>query len=273
MLDFLADMAAASAARSAEARNQTPERTLRERIDTVPPPTPLPRGFLLIAEIKRISPAAGQLAPSNTDIIARARDYTTGGASALSILTEPTRFGGSLEDLRAVASAVPTPIMRKDFLVDVYQILEARAHGASGILLIVKMLSDEALRTMLAAAADLNMFTLIEAFDEEDLARATELLPAKPSVLLGINTRDLRTLAVDSTRLESLSAHRPPNTPFIAESGIETPADITRITRLGYTGALVGTALMRSSNPAQLCRDMHAAALVSLACPATRSLR
>jgi indole-3-glycerol phosphate synthase len=273
MPDFLAEMAAASAARSAEARKRTPERTLRDRIKALPPPVPLPPGFLLIAEIKRISPAAGQLAAPHTDIIARAKHYTAGGAAVLSILTEPARFGGSLEDLAAVAAAVPTPVMRKDFLVDDYQVLEARAHSASGILLIVKMLSDESLRTMLATATELNMFTLIEAFDEEDVGRAAELLPTQPSALLGINTRDLRTLAVDPVRLESLAAHRPPNTPFIAESGIETPLDITRITKLGYSGALVGTALMRSKDPAQLCRDMNAAALASLAAIATRSMR
>src|SRR5690606_2524981 len=171
------------------------------------------------------------------------------------------------------------------------------AHGASGILLIVKMLTDAALRSMLAAATDLHMFTLIEAFDEEDLARTVELsqerggarFPActcslkgrttdslstpSPSILLGINTRDLRTLTVDPSRLESLAAHRPPNTPFIAESGIEAPADISRIVKLGYTGALVGTALMRSKNPAQLCRDMNAAALASIATIATRGAR
>ena len=155
---------------------------------------------------------------------------SAGGAAAVSVLTEPTEFFGSLEHLQAAAERLRPrgcPVMRKDFLVDSYQVLEARANGASGVLLIAAMLSDAKLEEMLAAAAELDLFVLLEAFDTDDLERLTQLaFPSAPQVLIGINSRDLKTLAVDFGRFGQLASLIRPDVPAVAESGIETVADL-----------------------------------------------
>jgi indole-3-glycerol phosphate synthase len=183
------------------------------------------------------------------------------------VLTEPSRFDGALEHLEDVAAAVPdTPVMRKDFLVEPVQVLEARKAGASGVLLITAMLSDDTLRAMLDAAFELGMFVLLEAFDENDLERSKVLLgnpadhdrAAAGKLLVGVNTRNLRTLEVDSARLERL-APLLPNAPCVAESGLKTADDAAAVAVWGYRLALVGSALMRSEDPAGLVRDMRAA--------------
>lgn len=258
--DFLQEMAAASRDRLDRARRKTPEDLLRQHAAEALPVRPLPRSFLLIAEVKRISPAAGPLAAADLSITEQAKQYAAGNASVISVLTEPTRFGGSLADLQSVTAAVPIPAMRKDFLVDPYQIIEARAHGASGVLLIIKMLDDDTLHQMIATAAAYGMFTLIEAFDREDLNRCSDLLQAaqvdQNFTLLGLNTRDLRNLSIRPERLAELADAFPPGCRRIAESGLDTPADIELAAAFGYGGALVGTALMRSAEPATLCRAM-----------------
>ena len=261
MPDFLAEMDALSRDRAERGRSELPERTLRDRIASLPPARrPALDTFILIAEIKRSSPSAGPLQSSDQDVTLRASEYIRGGAAVISVLTEPSRFRGSLGDLRDVSRTAGAPVMRKDFLVNPYQALEARAAGASGILLIMKILDDRMLAEMLGVARELGMFALIECFDREDLNRCAGLItppPANtPAVLLGLNTRDLRDLSVDPRRLEQLARAFPPGFPRIAESGIETPEDARRAAALGYHGALVGSALMRSSEPARLCREM-----------------
>jgi len=258
MSDFLNTMASLSLER-AEAAGTFSD------ADFDKPVVPLsPGGFDIIAEIKNRSPAEGTLADADSNRAKRARQYVDGGAAAISVLTEPSQFAGALEHLEEVVAAVPdTPVMRKDFLVESVQILEARKYGASGVLLIVAMRDDQSLREMLDCAADLGMFVLLECFDSGDLDRAAQLL-ANPSdrerveagqVLVGVNTRDLRTLRVDPDRLQLLAAELP-DALCVAESGLHTAGDAATAAGLGYRLGLVGTALMRSDDPAALVRAM-----------------
>ena len=261
MSDFLQTMATLSAERAATAGVIT-----AANLDK--PVVPLRLGaFDVIAEIKDRSPAEGGLATDGADRSERARQYAMGGAAAISVLTEPSRFDGALEHVEEVVAAVPdTPVMRKDFLVDPVQILEARRAGASGVLLIVTMLDDAALRAMLDCAAEHGLFVLLESFDELDLARASQLLDnsgdqqraERGELLFGVNTRDLRTLHVDPRRLQTLAPFLP-RARCVAESGLHSSADAATVAGLGYTLALVGTALMRSEDPAGLVGEMRAA--------------
>ena len=257
MSDFLQSMAESSAERAAAA-NPDPS-------DLDKPLVPITLdGFNVIAEIKDRSPAEGALATVKSDRAARARNYAHGGAAAISVLTEPSKFAGSLGHLQEVVAAVPnTPVMRKDFLVEPVQILEARSYGASGVLLIVTMLTDVKVREMLDCAAELGMFVLLESFDADDLARASRLLDnsgdqqraASGQLLFGINSRDLRTLHVDPERLAKLAPVLPAGY-CVAESGLHDADDAAAVAELGYRLALVGTALMRSDDPAALISAM-----------------
>lgn len=271
MADFLEQMAALSRERAESARRCYSD----DELD-LPLPALVTEGFGVIAEIKQHSPSEGRLAVPGDDRIERACRYATGGAQAVSVLTEPTRFGGDLDHLREVAAALAesgVPAMRKDFLVAPVQLLEARAAGAGGALLITAMLDDRTLEEMLDCAADLGLFVLLEAFDEDDLARSNALLDrsrhgqraAEGQLLIGINTRNLRTLQVDGERLERLAGLLPAGARCVAESGLATAADAAAAARLGYRLALVGTALMQSDDPAALIRDMQAAGAEALA--------
>ena len=229
--------------------------------------------FDVIAEIKDRSPAEGELVNDGSDRAPRARAYASGGAAAISVLTEPSKFSGALEHLEEVVAAVPnTPVMRKDFLVEPVQILEARRSGASGVLLIVTMLSDAKLREMLDCAAEFGMFVVLESFDCDDLARASRLLD-KPldldrsnngQLLFGVNTRDLRTLHVDPDRLAKMASALPAGR-CVAESGLHDADDAATVADLGYRLALVGTALMRSADPAAMVASMRATGCAKLA--------
>jgi indole-3-glycerol phosphate synthase len=246
------------------ARQNEPESALRRRAADAPLPAPVSLsggGFDLIAEVKFRSPSTGPLisADRERDAAARARAYARAGAAAVSVLTEPTHFGGDLRDLAEVAGAVRVPVMRKDFLVDPYQVWEARACGASGVLVIVRMLDDERVDEMIRAAGEAGMFTLLEVFDEDDLARAAGcFIPGVPThdVWIGVNTRDLATLAVLPERLERLAGRIPPGRTAVAESGIQTAEDAACAARLGYSLALVGTALMQATDPGALLESM-----------------
>lgn len=266
MSDFLKQMAALSAERAGSAVVPT-AKDLDKPVVKLSADT-----FDIIAEIKGRSPAEGELAATGYDRVEQARSYATGGAAAISVLTEPSRFDGTLEHLSEVAAAVPDkPVMRKDFLVDVVQLLEARAAGASGVLLIVAMLSDVALRAMLDCAIEHRMFVLLESFDGDDLKRARAMITsvdedriAAGQLLFGVNTRNLRTLEVDSTRLKTLAPDLPSGR-AVAESGLQLPADAAIVAGFGYSMALVGTALMRSSDPAALIAAMKKAGTTVLA--------
>ena len=255
MSDFLQTMAKSSAARAAAAPAFTDA-------DFDKPVAPLLLGaFDVIAEIKLRSPAEGQLGISYliSDLNDRAQTYAAGGAAAISVLTEPSRFDGELAHLESVAAAVPgTPVMRKDFLVEPVQVLEARKAGASGVLLITTMLDDAKLASMVDAAFEHDMFVLLESFDEDDLRRSARFLDRDGQLLIGVNTRNLRTLEVDGERLQRLGPALP-DARCVAESGLHSAADAARVAGWGYRLALVGTALMRSDDPAALVQSMKEA--------------
>lgn len=260
MSDFLQSMAVSSAERAAAVAPKF------SSADFDRPVVPLAPGrFDVIAEIKDRSPAEGALKTKTRSRVEQAKNYAAGGAAAVSVLTEPSRFDGSLAHLEEVVAAVPrTPVMRKDFLVEAVQVHEARKAGASGVLLIAALLSDDKLREMLDAAWQHGMFVLLESFDEDDLARSAKLLnnsddgerAESGQLLFGVNTRNLRTLEVDNERLRKL-APLLPNARCVAESGLRAAEDAAKVAGYGYRLALVGTALMRSDDPAALVAAMR----------------
>jgi indole-3-glycerol phosphate synthase len=255
MSDFLAGMAKSSAQRAAHAPSFT-DADFDKPVVSISPGT-----FDVIAEIKQRSPAEGQLDVSQQlpGLKARAQAYAAGGAAAISVLTEPSRFDGQLAHLEEVVAAVPgTPVMRKDFLVEPVQVLEARKAGASGVLLITTMLTDAKLGEMLDCAFQHGMFVLLESFDEGDLRRSARFLDRSGQLFIGVNTRNLRTLEVDGERLQDLAAALP-DAICVAESGLRAAADAARVAGWGYSMALVGTALMRSDDPARLIAAMREA--------------
>jgi indole-3-glycerol phosphate synthase len=270
MSSFLDEMARSSAERVARAARTEAIDTLERRAAQTPAAPPLrlsPMGFDVIAELKLRSPAAGVLRDPAHDWLARVGAYARAGAAAVSVLTEPSRFDGSLEHLRqaaAVLAPLGVPAMRKDFIVDPYQVLEARAAGAGGVLLIVRMLRRERLIELLDVAAAQRLFVVLEAFDARDLGVARELLGGAPShhrtVLVGINCRDLATLEVVPGRFAELASSLPDDSIAVAESGVTTAAEARAIRRLGYRMALIGTALMGREDPAVLLSEILAAA-------------
>lgn len=264
MSDFLAQMARSSAARA-----PVDTRFSDDELDR--PVLPLSvSGFAVIAELKNRSPAEGDLGCRADSRVDRALRYVYGGAAAISVLTEPERFDGDLAHLEEVAAAVTAhgvPVMRKDFLIDPSQILEARAAGASGVLLIAAMLDTKRLLTMLDCTFEHGMFVLLECFDETDLEHAVHVLgrakyreqAESDKFLLGVNSRDLRTLEVDSQRLARFGPLLPAGVTAVAESGLRSGADAAAAAAAGYKMALVGTALMRADDPAALIAAMLAA--------------
>lgn len=262
MSDFLKTMARQSADRASAAQGSV------RSTDLDLPLVPLQLGdFDVIAEIKNRSPSEGALAAASASRSEQAVRYVDGGAAAISVLTEPAQFAGELAHLEEVVRAVEhsaVPVMRKDFLVDPIQVLEARATGASGVLLIVTMLSEKQIEDMLNCAYEHGMFVLLESFDAEDLQRSSALLDEtryreqseRGKLLFGVNTRDLRTLHVDPERLKTLGPHLPQGCACVAESGLHNGYDAAAAAGWGYSLALVGTALMRSPDPGQLIQEM-----------------
>lgn len=254
--DFLVAMAAASAERARRARAAAPERELLAQIRDREPARELQlEGFDVIAEIKRRSPALGELSAAD-DLEQRALGYQRAGAAAISVLTEPTRFDGELEHLRRVVDAgVSVPVMRKDFLVEPYQLFEARAAGADMVLLIADMLRPELLVDMLGCARDLGLTVLLEWFSPELLERlAPRCVGAR--TLIGINCRDLRSLQVDRQHFARCARHLPGDSIRVAESGIEAGEDAAEVAGLGYGIILVGGALMQAQDPGQRIADL-----------------
>ena len=265
---FLEDMAAGSRARVRAAKQTRSEATLEVEARQTPAPPRLrldASGFDLIAELKLRSPAAGQLGAAGENVAARVTAYAQAGAAAISVLTEPSHFDGSLDHLASAAQALAplaVPAMRKDFLVDPYQVLEARAAGAGGVLVIVRMLSRSEIDALLDCARSLGLFVLLEAFDARDIELLRELIEAHAGanpLLAGVNCRDLTTLQVVPQRLLELAPLLPARTPRVAESGVGSAADARQIVAAGYQLALVGSALMQADDPRALAAAVLAA--------------
>lgn len=270
--DFLAVMAAASRARVREAIAVRPRAAVERAALASPAPPPLvlsAQGFDIIAECKLRSPAVGALRVGAADDVAvRVQSYAAAGAAAVSVLTEPSRFDGSLQHLVQASGALAAarvPAMRKDFLVDPYQLYEARLAGAGGVLLILRMLPRSGIAALMDAAAALGLFVLLEAFDEADIDLAGRMVAGGRTgaghapVLVGLNCRDLVTLQVVPGRLEALAPRLPAQLPRVAESGLDTAGDVARVAAAGYELALVGSALMKQAAPGALLAGMLAA--------------
>ena len=239
---------------------QLPLPELIARVADAPPAIdPLPAfradGLAVISEVKRASPSKGALAeiPEPAEL---ARRYAAGGASAISVLTEQRRFGGSLADLDAVRAAVELPILRKDFVVGAYQLYEARAHGADLALLIVAGLSPSQLEDLYGLALELGLTPLVEVHTPEE----TEQAIALGAELVGVNNRNLKTLDVDLAQFETLAPMLSDETIKVAESGILTPADAARVRAAGADVILVGEALVRDADPSRALAALIAAA-------------
>lgn len=258
---MLEDILAATRRRVAEARHWLPLADLEELATSGSSPVDMAAclaqpGVQLIAEIKRRSPSRGDL-KLDLDPASLAADYARGGAAALSVLTEPRYFAGSSEDLLAARMGLETagrslPILRKDFFVDPYQVVEARAWAADAVLLIVAALSGTSLRLLYREARRWGMHALVEVHDEAELERALALEPR----IVGINSRDLRTMTVDLTVVDRLRPRIPPGTLVVAESGIHSTADVQRLRSLGVDAMLVGEELVRSGSPEERARQL-----------------
>ena len=251
MADVLAGICAAKREHVAARKAALPPSELEARLKAAPGP---PRGFAralraevgrgrpaLIAEIKRASPSRG-LIRADFDPPALARAYARGGATCLSVLTDAPYFQGNDRHLTEARAAVDLPCLRKDFILDAYQVVEARAIGADAVLLIMAALDDPAAADLLACARRLGMDALVEVHDEDELDRALRLDGAE---LIGVNNRNLKTLRVDLETTARLAARMPSDRLLVCESGIHTNADLRRMREAGAQAFLVGEALMR----------------------------
>ena len=212
----------------------------------------------VIAEVKRKSPSKGVINAA-ISAVDQARAYATGGAAAISVLTEPNHFNGSLDDLAAVAAAVGIPALKKDFHIDPIQLLEARAHGATAALLIVRALRPDRFTEMLSTATSIGLETIVEIRDEDELRLALECGAA----IIGINNRDLETLVIDPATSERLLPLIPPSVIAVAESGMATRQDVERVAALGADAVLIGSTLSASSDPAAKVADFASVKRVS----------
>jgi indole-3-glycerol phosphate synthase len=222
---------------------------LQEALETAPTvrdclPFLISSEMSVIAEVKRSSPSKGALAPIS-DPAGLAAQYEEAGAHVVSVLTEQRRFGGSLADLDAVRKAIELPILRKDFMVDEYQFYEARAHGADVVLLIVAALSKNQLEDYFHLSNELGMRSLIEVHTNDELERALEISPE----IIGVNSRNLKTLEVDARAFAELIPQIPSSIARVAESGISTRDEVVFAQECGATAILVGEALVRSESP------------------------
>jgi indole-3-glycerol phosphate synthase len=225
-------------------RGMPPTRSLAAALRAHPPG--------LIAEIKRASPSRGLLR-ADLDAVALAQSYAGAGAAAISVLTEERYFQGSLADLKAVRQALDwPPVLRKDFIFDMYQVFEARTYGADAILLIAAILNPGLLTSLIALARSLGLECLVEVHDEPELERAL----MAGAEIVGINNRDLRTFEVDLATTERLRPLVPPEVTVVAESGVYTRADVQRLAALGVHGVLIGEALVVADDPAEKIREL-----------------
>ncbi len=246
----------------AERKARVPLEELRAQAAAAPMPRPFAAALRpalgaparLIAEIKRATPSKGLIA-GEFDPVARAKAYEAGGAAAISVLTEPRFFQGALDHLRAVRAAVGVPVLRKDFLLDPYQVYEARAAGADAVLLICALLDDRRLGELLALPRELGMEALVEAHTADEARRAV----AAGATVIGANSRDLRTFAVDAEIVRHLRLSVPQDRIFVAESGITDALGAAQARAWGAEAILVGEALMRAADPAAKTHELATA--------------
>jgi len=258
MTSFLDQILARKRTEVDERRAALADRELAARVKDAPPPRPFEAGLSLrggpvrvIAEVKRASPSVGAI-DTGLDAPAQARRYAAAGAAAISVLTDGPGFGGSLDDLRAVRAAVDVPLLRKDFVLDRYQLLEARAAGADAALLIVAALPPDPLRRLLDACGELGLAALVEVHD----APEAEVALRAGARIVGVNNRDLRSFVVDLATSERVLPMLPADVRGVAESGVKTPADAARLRRAGAANLLVGEALVRAEDPGRLLREL-----------------
>jgi indole-3-glycerol phosphate synthase len=232
------------------------------RLEAAALAVPAPAGFTmalrgdrvaLVAEVKRRSPSRGVIA-EGLDPAAQAAAYERGGAAAISVLTDGPYFGGSLEDLRLVVGTVSRPVLRKDFILDERQVLEARAAGAAAVLLLVRALPPPRLRELLRLAGDLGLEGLVEVHVERELEAALEC----GARVVGVNSRDLDTFTIDTAQAWRLLSRIPADRVAVAESGLAVPDDVERAAEAGADAVLVGTALSASAAPEELARRLAA---------------
>jgi indole-3-glycerol phosphate synthase len=268
MSDVLAEICAEKRASVARAKAAVPESALLASLREAPPLRPfaaalerhLAQGrYGLIAEIKKASPSAG-LIRADFDPASLAQAYQTGGASCLSVLTDQRYFQGCDDDLRAARARVELPVLRKDFILDPYQIFESRSIGADCVLLIMAALSDASARELAAAAAELGLDVLVEVHDGAELDRALRL----DARMIGINNRNLKTLTVDLATTERLAPEVPSDRIVVAESGIRQPADLDRLAAAGARSFLVGETLLRERDVAAATRRLLGSAFTHL---------
>ena len=256
MVEFLATIARHVREQVERRRRELPVVALRER-ELFHAPA---RGFAcaasgerrrIIAEVKKASPSKGVIR-EDFDPVAIAREYASHGASAISVLTEERFFQGSLRTLEQIRSAVTEPLLRKDFIIDPYQLWEAKSYGADAVLLIAALLDPSLLRDLAAEAAALSLDVLVEVHNEEELRAAIE----SGAPLLGINNRDLRTFEVSLATTELLAPLIPKGMPVICESGIDSLEQIRRVERCGIHVFLIGESLMRAPHPGKKLREL-----------------
>jgi indole-3-glycerol phosphate synthase len=253
---FLENVVERTEADLARRKRTTPAADLEARLGPASRGRPfsealIDEGISLIAEMKRASPSRGPIRPgaSVAEIVAA---YQAAGARAVSVLTEPAHFGGSLDDLAEAREACDLPLLRKDFLIDPYQVLEARAAGADAVLLIVAALGRERLTQLMGTASELGMDTLVEVHDEDEVELAVET----GAELIGINNRDLHSLEVDLGTTFRLMADVPAGTVVVAESGITERGHVSDLEDAGVDAILVGEALMRADDPSHVVREL-----------------
>ena len=256
MATFLETVVERTRAEVEARRHQVPTAELESRLGPSRRGRPfsealIDEGISLIAEMKRASPSKGPIRPgaSVSDVVSA---YQRAGASAVSVLTEPNWFGGSLDDLVEARAACDLPLLRKDFVVDEYQLLEARVAGADAVLLIVAALERGRMEELMGAASDLGLDALVEVHDEKEVEVAVEA----GAELIGINNRDLHSLEVDLETTFELLADVPAGTVVVAESGITENEDVERLERAGVDAILVGEALMRADDPVRAVREL-----------------
>jgi indole-3-glycerol phosphate synthase len=253
----LDDLVAAAREDLALRRERVPITELREQLGTSGGARPFSEalvrpGLSLVAEFKRESPSAGEIGGDTADVAATVAAYERGGAAALSVLTDRPNFGGSLDDLRAARQASSLPILRKDFIVDPYQLYEAAANGADAVLLIVAALDDDSLAVLYDETRALDLDCVVEVHDEPELERALRV----DVDVIGINNRDLGDLSVDIERTAELITDVPAGKTVISESGYSGRDELDELERIGVDAVLIGEALMRSGDPETAVRDL-----------------